>query len=154
MDLDGREKLFAAFGALGLVVGVVALVIAIGAKNDASDQQTATDQAAQSLEQQLTAKADKLKSELAADVSQTGTVEKKAKQAEKKGAKAEKAGKKAQKTGDAAAAASQSNTKDITALQDENAKLKKQLSELESSQTQTQNQVDSLQLKLKAKANK
>ena len=154
MDLDGREKLFAAFGALGVVIGVVALVIAIGAKNDANDEQSAADQAAKSLEAQLTDKADQLKSDLEADVAKTGTVEKKAKQAQKKGAKAEKAGKKAQKTGNAAAAQAESNTKDITALQDENAKLKKQVSDLESAQTQTQNQVDTLQLKLKDKANK
>ncbi|MET0824555.1 MAG: hypothetical protein ABWY79_09375 [Solirubrobacterales bacterium] len=65
-----------------MIVAIVALVIAIGAKNAADDNEASSSETAQALEQQLTDKADKLSAELAKDVKQTSSVGQSAKKAE------------------------------------------------------------------------
>ena len=68
-----------------MIVAIVALVIAIGAKNDASDNQTAADATAEQLKTELTDKADKLSAELAKDAEQTSSVGESAKKAQREG---------------------------------------------------------------------
>ena len=145
--LDGREKLFAAFGVIGVIVAIVALVIAIGAKNDANDNETTADATAEQLKTELTDKADKLSAELAKDVEQTSSVGESAKKAQRKG-------KKAQQTGAAAAKQAAENKKTIAELEQELKRANREIEGLKSAQQKTDQTIEVLQAKLKAKKNK
>jgi hypothetical protein len=144
---DRREIGFVVFGAIGLIIGAVALFIAIGAKNDANDEQTAQAQAAQTLESQLSDKADKLKASLEADVAKTSSVEKAA-------AKAKKKGNKAQKAGNAAGKLAAENKQEIDKLRQSNDQLTKEVESLEAEQKQTTQKLLKLQLKVNQKKNR
>jgi chromosome segregation ATPase len=146
-DWTEGKSCSAAFGGIGLIVGIVALVIAIGAKNDAGDDQTVQDQAAQSLEAQLTEKANKLEAKLAADTNQTSSVEQAAQKANKKGNKA-------QKTGAAAGKQAAANKAEIDRLKQSNEQLTKEVDQLKAEQKQTQQKLLNLQVKVNQKKNK
>ena len=152
--MSSREKLFGAFGVIGLIVGIVALVIAIGAKNDATSDQEAQNQAAQELEARLTDKADQLRQGLVGDIKQTAAAQSAAKKAGKKGARAEKAGKKAQRTGNAAAKQAAENKKTIAELETELERANGEIRGLKQAQQKTDQKIAVLQAKLKAKKNK
>ena len=152
--MSSREKLFAALAALGLIVGIVALVIAIGAKNDATSDQEAQDQAAQELEARLTDKADQLRQGLVGDIKQTAAVRTEARKAGKRGARAEKAGKKAQRTGAAAAKQAAENKKTIDKLERESEQLSRDVKQLQKQQQADNQTIQNLKLKVRLKKNK
>ncbi len=130
---DRRSTLFAAVGAVGLVLGIVALVIAIGAKNDTQSES----ELSASVQQELDEKATSLKKELAAQASRTGSVAKQVNKALKRGEGAEKAASadrsetaKLKAELEKLTATTDRLTNDVAALQNDQTATKKQLEEL------------------------
>jgi chromosome segregation ATPase len=78
--VETREKAFAAVAAIGLAIGIVALVIAISAKNDEQSHAELTQQGQQELDE----KADALKAELSKESAATGAAGNQAKKANRK----------------------------------------------------------------------
>ena len=123
--MDTQEKVFAALGGIGLVIGIVALVIAIGAKNDTTSQSELSDEAQATLE----AKATELKGELESEA------EKQAKATGAAGNEARKAKKKAKSAGKSISALT-TKVDDLTKKVDDLAARTKKLEDDEQAQSQ------------------
>jgi hypothetical protein len=135
--IDRREAAFAIFGVVGVIVGAVALYIAIGAKNDLDDQEAAQSQIAQAIQQRLTAKDEQLRSDLAEEGKRTGEAGREASKAERTGEQAERTGEKAQRTGDAATRQAAANKRQIERLEQELNEANAEIAALKKAQKKT-----------------
>ncbi len=130
---ETKDWVFAGLGVIGIALGAVALVIAIGAKNDAVTEA----ELSSSLKGELTDKASALKRELAKDVRQTSSA---AGQARKGISKANKA----QHTADQAASEADAVSKRVKKLEGETKALNTSVDDLEREQAALKKSIDKL----------
>ena len=137
MALDGREKVFAAVGLLGLVIGVVALVVAITAKNG----NTSDSEVEQQVKAELSQSIDEVRGTVSSEQGNARRAQRKTEGSITTNASdiAKLAKKNKQLKGDVASSQDQ-----ITKLEDEIRKLTNQVSTLTDEQDSTQDKLRQL----------